>query len=78
MSDLVGKHAKIVKYEPFTDRKLHPKVEKGRIYEILAYKDGMNGKYYLFRENRAGLSDWAIYEAEIEFEVVEIEENVLS
>lgn len=78
MSDLVGKYAKIVKYEPFTDRKLHPKVEKGKIYEILAYKDGFNGKYYLFRENRAGLGNWAIYEAEIEFEMVEIEENAVS
>ena len=78
MSDLVGKHAKIVKYEPFTNRKLHPKVEKGKIYEILRYLDGLNGKYYLFRENRAGLADWAIYEAEIEFEAVEIEENVFS
>ena len=78
LSNLVGKYAKIVKYEPFTDRKLHPKVEKGKIYEILAYKDGMNGKYYLFRENRAGLGNWAIYEAEIEFEMVEIEENAVS
>ena len=78
MSNLVGNHAKIVKYEPFTNRAIHPKVEKGKIYEILAYKDGMNGKYYLFRENRAGLSNWAIYEAEIEFEVVEIEKNVFS
>ncbi len=78
MSDLVGKYAKIVKYEPFVDRSAPLIVKKGTIYEILAYKDGMRGKYYYFRERRAGLGSYAIYEAEIEFEVVEIEENVFS
>ena len=81
LSDLVGKYAKIVKYEPFVDRS-SPFVPftagKSKIYEILAYKDGMRGKYYLFRENRAGLGNYAVYEDEIEFEMVEIEENAVS
>ena len=78
MSDLVGKYAKIVKYEPFVDRSVPLIVKKGKIYEILAYKEGMRGKYYHFRERKAGLGSYAVYEDEIEFEAVEIEENVFS